>query len=89
MCQGTTEDGIDPAVQLSYQSTNYSGSTTTSSEVDPNAKYHDFRWWTNDSRPAWFQEQMIYMQGNFRKGHIAYPKSTSKRSVRRAIPSQS
>jgi chitin synthase len=79
MCQGTTEEGIDPAVQLTYQSTNYSSdSTTTSSDVDPNAKYHDFRWWTNDSRPAWFQEQMIYMQGNYRKGHIAYPKGYVK-----------
>jgi chitin synthase len=79
MCQGTTEDGIDPAVQLNYQSTNYSsGSITASTDVDINAQYHDFRWWTNDSRPAWFQEQMIYLQGNYRKGHIGYPKGYVK-----------
>jgi chitin synthase len=79
MCQGTTEDGISPAVQLNYQSTNYSsGSTTAQTDVDINAQYHDFRWWTNDSRPAWFQEQMIYLQGNYRKGHIGYPKGYVK-----------
>jgi chitin synthase len=79
MCQGTTADGIDPAVLLNYQSTNYSsGAATTSSDVDPNAQYHDFRWFTNDSRPAWFQEQMIYLQGNYRKGHIGYPKGYVK-----------
>lgn len=78
MCQGTTEDGIDPAIQLTYQSTNYSGSNSALSELDVNAQYHDFRWWTNDSRPAWFQEQMIYLQGNYRKGHVGFSKQYVK-----------
>ena len=72
MCQGVNESGIDPAVQLSYRSTNYTGSASVSSNTDVNAQYHDFRWATNDSRPAWFQEQMIYLKGNFLKGHVGY-----------------
>lgn len=72
MCQGVNESGISPAVQLSYQSTNYSGGVPITSDVDVNAQYHDFRWATNDSRPAWFQEQMIYLKGNFKKGNVGY-----------------
>ena len=72
MCQGVNETGIDPAVQLDYQSYNYSGSTDTISSQDTNAQYHDFRWATNDSRPAWFIEQMIYLQGNYWKGNVGY-----------------
>lgn len=73
MCQGKTQDGIDPAVQLNYQSHNYTGSVSQVSTTDVNAQYHDFRWATNDSRPAWLLEQMIYLKGNFWKGHIGYP----------------
>ncbi|KAI5359038.1 Putative cytochrome b5-like heme/steroid binding domain, myosin head, motor domain, chitin synthase [Septoria linicola] len=72
MCQGQTEDGIDPAVQLSFVTYNYSGSTASVSAQDTNAQYHDFRWATNDSRPAWFIEQMIMLQGHYFKGHIGY-----------------
>ncbi|KAM0724263.1 hypothetical protein Q7P37_000145 [Cladosporium fusiforme] len=78
MCQGTTEDGIDPSIQLNFESTNYSGSNSLLSDLDQNAQYHDFRWFTNDSRPAWFQEQMIYLQGNFRKGHVGFSKQYVK-----------
>lgn len=78
MCQGVDEKGIDPSVQLTYQSTNYSGSNAALSDLDPNAQYHDFRWWTNDSRPAWFQEQMIYLRGNYLKGRVGYSKQYVK-----------
>lgn len=72
MCQGVNESGIDPAVQLNYQSHNYTGQTDVVSSQDSNAQYHDFRWATNDSRPAWFVEQMIYLQGNYWKGNVGY-----------------
>jgi chitin synthase len=72
MCQGRDEQGIDPAVQLSYVNYNYSGSTNAISATDTNAKYHDFRWATNDSRPAWFIEQMIFLQGHYWKGNVGY-----------------
>ena len=72
MCQGTTEDGIDASVQLNYQNNNYTGGVSLSSTTDLNAQYHDFRWATNDSRPAWFTEQMIFLKGNYWKGAVGY-----------------
>ena len=72
MCQGTKESGISPAVQLNYKSNNYSGQAIISSATDLNAQYHDFRWATNDSRPAWFTEQMIMLRGSYWKGAVGY-----------------
>lgn len=72
MCQGTTKAGISPAVQLSYITHNYTGSDIVTSATDLNAQYHDFRWATNDSRPAWFTEQMIMLRGNYYKAHVGY-----------------
>ena len=72
MCQGVNESGISPAVQLNYKTNNYTGEAAISSSNDPNAQYHDFRWATNDSRPAWFTEQMIYLRGNYYKGNVGY-----------------
>ncbi|KAK4970538.1 hypothetical protein LTR66_011538, partial [Elasticomyces elasticus] len=72
MCQGVNETGIDPAIQLNYKTSNYTGQASVVSTTDLNAQYHDFRWATNDSRPAWFLEQMIYLKGNFKKGNIGY-----------------
>lgn len=71
LCQGV--DGtVDPAIQLSYRSTNYTGQSDISSANDLNAQYHDFRFATNDSRPAWFTEQILYLSANFRKGNMGY-----------------
>ena len=72
MCQGLTEEGIDPAVQLSYKTYNYTGEVSIVSSTDQNAQYHDFRWATNDSRPSWLQEQMITLRGNYWKGAVGY-----------------
>ena len=72
MCQGTDESGVDASVQLNYQSTNYTGQAAITGANDINAQYHDFRWATNDSRPAWFTEQMIYLKGNYWKGTVGY-----------------
>ena len=71
LCQG--KDGsINPAIQLDYANTNITGSTETLSIADTNWKYHDFRWFTNDSRPDWFFEQMVMLKGNYKKGDIGY-----------------
>ncbi|KAL1994846.1 hypothetical protein VTN49DRAFT_1033 [Thermomyces lanuginosus] len=71
LCQGV--DGhIDPSVQLDYKPTNVTGSPTAISTTDPNAVYHDFRAFTNDSRPDWFAEQMIMLRSNYKKGYIGY-----------------
>jgi len=78
MCQGVNESGIDPAVQLSYNTFNYSGVNAIASANDPNARYHDFRWATNDSRPDWLTEQLIYLKSNFGKGNVGFPASYIK-----------
>lgn len=78
LCQGVNETGIDPAVQLSYKSTNVTGTASIVDSNDVHSQYHDFRWATNDSRPDWFAEQMIYLRGNFKKGNIGYTASYIK-----------
>ncbi|KAL1305423.1 hypothetical protein AAFC00_002308 [Neodothiora populina] len=72
LCQGVNATGIDPAVQLNYKNTNYTGMASTISSTDKHAQYHDFRWATNDYRPDWFAEQMIMLRGNYKKGNIGY-----------------
>ncbi|KAL9057548.1 MAG: hypothetical protein Q9162_002281 [Coniocarpon cinnabarinum] len=78
MCPGQ-EGSIDPAVQLTFQSTNYSSETNQISASDPNAQYHDFRWSygqngqpNTDYRPDWLTEQMLYLEEHFFKGRVAY-----------------
>ncbi|KAL8947589.1 MAG: hypothetical protein Q9222_006149 [Ikaeria aurantiellina] len=63
---------IDPSVQLNYAPSNVSGSVTTISTTDPNAKYHDFRAFTNDSRPDWWFEQQKVMRSLYKKGDVGY-----------------
>nr|POE85368.1 chitin synthase 8 [Quercus suber] len=73
LCQGVNASGkIDPAVQLNYKTNNYTGEANVISTTDTNAQYHDFRWATNDSRPAWFQETMITLTGSYKKGNVGY-----------------
>ncbi|WPG97603.1 glycosyltransferase family 2 protein [Acrodontium crateriforme] len=72
MCQGVNASGIDYAVQLNYRTHNYTGQASIVSTTDTNAQYHDFRWATNDSRPAWFIEQMQMLKGGYQKGTIGY-----------------
>ena len=86
LCQG--KDGsIDPTVQLNYAQTNLTGSATVISATDLNQRYHDFRHFTNDSRPDWFFEQMMMLKGNFKKGDIGFTPqyvktlSTKSRSI--------
>lgn len=50
----------------------------TTNTTDPYSQYHDFRAFTNDSRPDWYQEQMIMMRSRFRKGFMGYTKKDLK-----------
>lgn len=71
LCDG--KDGqVAPEVTLDYKSTNFSGSPSLIRMEDFNARYHDFRSFTNDSRPDWFFEQMQVLKSNFKKGNIGY-----------------
>ena len=73
LCQGV--DGtVDDSVQLDYTNTNTTGSANVLSTTDTNYRYHDFRAWTNDSRPDWFYEQMVMLRANYKKGNIGYTK---------------
>lgn len=73
LCQGTEGNSpIDPSVQLDYTNTNTTGSATVVSSSDKNAHYHDFRAFTNDSRPDWFYESMMMLKSNYKKGNIGY-----------------
>ena len=85
LCQGTSGQ-VDPSILLNYAPSNISGSASVISGSDPNAKYHDFRYFTNDSRPDWFQEQMLMLRANYKKGYIGY---TSKYVSQLADKSQS
>ncbi|KAG6837153.1 hypothetical protein H0H93_013743 [Arthromyces matolae] len=40
--------------------------------TDPNAGYHDFRAFTNDSRPDWYFESMVRMRYAARRGFLGY-----------------
>jgi len=78
LCQGV-DGSIDASVQLDYTTTNTTGSASVISTTDTNMKYHDFRAFTNDSRPDWFFEQMVMLRANFKKGNVGYtPKYVNK-----------
>ncbi|KAJ5616719.1 hypothetical protein N7537_001833 [Penicillium hordei] len=79
LCQGVSGK-VDPSVPLDYRSNlNDSAATTSSTSFDVNAKYHDFRYWTNDSRPDWFYEQMLMMRSNYKKGYVGYTSKAMKK----------
>jgi chitin synthase len=40
--------------------------------TEPNANYHDFRTFTNDSRPDWYFEMMTTLRWNYRVGFLGY-----------------
>jgi chitin synthase len=59
---GGVNGTMSPYVVFDY-TTNYS---------DPNTQYHDFRYFTNDSRPDWYLQQMEFFNQNYRKAYIGY-----------------
>lgn len=86
LCRG--KDGsIDEAVQLNFVNRNYTGKLTATSNTDPNARYHDFRWATNDSRPDWFAQQMQELTADYKKGNVGFsPELVSELAIKdRAI----
>ena len=66
LCQGTT-GSISQYVTLD--------STNT---TDPFRQYHDFRAYTNDSRPDWYAESMIMLRYRFRTGFMGYTRKDLK-----------
>ncbi|KAI9798484.1 MAG: hypothetical protein M1833_004750 [Piccolia ochrophora] len=74
LCLGKNEKKtLNPNVQLDYKPLNGTSETPTLiSDNDPNARYHDFRHFTNDSRPDWFYEQLYYLKNSYMKGEIGY-----------------
>ena len=83
LCNGVT-GSVDPSVQLSYAPTNISGSPTVISATDPNAGYHDFRYFTNDSRPDWFWEIQQELRARYKKGDVGYtPKYVSQLATKK------
>ena len=72
LCNGPSGN-VDPSVQLDYTPSNVSGSANVpSSNLDSNAKYHDFRSFTNDSRPDWWWEQQQTLRALYKKGDVGY-----------------
>jgi chitin synthase len=65
---------IHPGVQLNYRTSNYTASSINNfiSNTDLNAQYHDFRWFTNDSRPDWWYEQQVFLKANYMKGRVGF-----------------
>lgn len=75
LCNGTNGDhDIPPEVTLDYRKVNFTGSPNLITGNDPNAQYHDFRYFTSttDRRPMWYKQQMIMMRANFMKGNVGY-----------------
>ncbi|KAK3306562.1 glycosyltransferase family 2 protein [Chaetomium strumarium] len=71
LCQGQYGE-VAPSVLLDYKSTNLTGSANVISRQDLNARYHDFRYFTNDSRPDWFSQQMKMLRANYKVGNVGY-----------------
>jgi len=71
LCNGV--DGtVHPGVQLDYRTSNYTDQSNVISTTDLNARFHDFRWFSNDSRPDWWFEQQVFMKSNYMKGRVGY-----------------
>ncbi|POR33658.1 Chitin synthase 8 [Tolypocladium paradoxum] len=71
LCQGVS-GSVNDEVTLDYKNTNFTGSPNLINTQDVNAKYHDFRYFTNDSRPDWYLESLLTIRGNWGKGNIGY-----------------
>ncbi|CAG8672634.1 21629_t:CDS:2, partial [Dentiscutata erythropus] len=57
--------GVDPRVTFDYNLGN---------NADPNARYHDFRYFTGDYRPDWyFEEILLQMRAQYLVGQKGYP----------------
>ncbi|ODQ66999.1 hypothetical protein NADFUDRAFT_81629 [Nadsonia fulvescens var. elongata DSM 6958] len=70
LCKGMNGN-IDPSVIMGT-ATNY---------TDNNAKYHDFRYFTNDYRPLWYSQRMRFLKSNYKKGYIGITPKDMKKMV--------
>ncbi|KAI9438359.1 glycosyltransferase family 2 protein [Lactarius indigo] len=74
---GTIADDLFP-VQVSALCNGVDGSVSPyvilnfDNNTDTNSQYHDFRVFTNDSRPDWYFESMTIMRWNNRRGFVGY-----------------
>ncbi|KAI0049900.1 glycosyltransferase family 2 protein [Auriscalpium vulgare] len=74
---GTSADDIFP-VQVSALCNGIDGNVSPyvvlnfNNNTDLNSQYHDFRVFTNDSRPDWYFESMTVMRWNNRRGFLGY-----------------
>ncbi|KAJ7080469.1 glycosyltransferase family 2 protein [Mycena epipterygia] len=72
---GTSADNIFP-VQVSALCNGVDGGVSpyivfsSSNNTDVNSQYHDFRFFTNDSRPDWYFESMVQMRWTSRVGWV-------------------
>lgn len=74
LCQGVNGTVSD------YVSLDYHFNLT-----DNNARYHDFRAWTDDSRPDWYYEKMTYLRKNYKLGNMAYTRKDVKKQAEIAV----
>lgn len=72
LCAGVN-GSISPEVQLDF-------TNTTSVRY---AQYHNFNYYTNDSRPDWFFEQMVYLKALYWKGHMGYSSAYLKKLAKK------
>ncbi|OZJ06628.1 hypothetical protein BZG36_00372 [Bifiguratus adelaidae] len=74
VCEGTT-GSISPEVTLDFQF----------NLTDPNAQYHDFRYFTTDYRPNWYFDQMVMLRSQFRMGFLGYEPSDIQNQANNAV----
>ncbi|KAG9288293.1 hypothetical protein G9A89_021324 [Geosiphon pyriformis] len=75
LCDGPNGDGVDRAVTFDFNLNN---------TKDPNARYHDFRYSTDDYRPDWYFEKMVELRAQYLVGQ----KGISPQSVKDLATSQ-
>ncbi|KAG2225658.1 hypothetical protein INT45_012130 [Circinella minor] len=75
LCGGTT-GSVNEQVVLDFQY----------NLTDKNAAYHDFRYFTDDYRPDWYFEQMVYMRKNYRVGFMGYAPEDILKQATNTVP---
>ncbi|KKF93534.1 Chitin synthase 8 [Ceratocystis platani] len=78
LCTGINGN-IDEHVALSTRTANLTGAANVVGDKDNTYQFHDFRAWTNDSRPDWYYEQMTMLRSRYYKGRVGYTPKTIKR----------
>ncbi|KAG1144358.1 hypothetical protein G6F37_007463 [Rhizopus arrhizus] len=74
LCQGVTGQ-VNPYVTLDFNV----------NLTDSNAKYHDFLPSTDDPRPNWYFEKMMYLRKNYKLGNMGYTPKDIKKQAENAV----